>query len=101
MLLRKTSILTFIGCCLTLFSFAGTIKGKIRNSKTGEPMTGATVVLEHTHYTTTVELDGSFTFRHISAGKYQILVSSVGYTNSREISVEMASDNDEKKWPSK
>ena len=70
MLLRKTSILTFIGCCLTLLSFAGTIKGKIQDSRTGEPMTGATVVLAHTHYTTTVQLDGTFTFRHIPAGKY-------------------------------
>jgi outer membrane receptor protein involved in Fe transport len=96
MLLRKTSILTFIGCCLTLLSFAGTIKGKIRDSRTGEPMTGATVVLAHTHYTTTVQLDGTFTFRHIPAGKYQVQISSVGYTPSPGISVELASDNDEK-----
>ncbi|HXB34738.1 MAG TPA: DUF2012 domain-containing protein, partial [Puia sp.] len=96
MLLRKTFILTFMGCCLSFLSFAGTIKGKIRDSKTGEPMTGATVILEHTHYTTTVELDGSFTFRHIPAGKYQILVSSVGYTKSEEIPVEVATDNDVK-----
>ncbi|HET6255574.1 MAG TPA: TonB-dependent receptor [Puia sp.] len=94
MLLRKTSILTLIGCCLSLLSFAGTIKGKIRDSKTGEPMTGATVILEHTRYTTTVELDGSFTFRHIPTGKYQILVTSVGYANSQEMAVELTTDND-------
>src|ERR1700727_3888200 len=96
MLLRKTSILTFIGCCLGLLSFAGTIKGKIRDSKTGEPTTGATVILEHTHYSTTVQLDGTFTFRHIPAGKYEIIVTSVGYERSKQISVELNSDNDEK-----
>jgi outer membrane receptor protein involved in Fe transport len=96
MLLRKTAILTFIGCCITFLSFAGTIRGKIRDSRTGEPMTGATVVLEHTHYTTSVELDGSFTFRHIPAGKYEVLVSSVGYSNSAAISIEIATDNDVK-----
>ena len=96
MLLRKTSILTFIGCCLTFLSFAGTIKGKIRDSKTGEPMTGATVILEHTHYTTTVQLDGSFTFRHIPAGRYEILVTSVGYSNAHDINVALITDNDEK-----
>lgn len=96
MLLRKTSVLTFIGCCLAFLSFAGTIKGKIRDSKTGEPMTGATVILEHTHYTTAVELDGSFSFRHIPAGNYQIVVSSVGYTRSAGINVELTSNNDEK-----
>ena len=94
MLLRKTSILTFIGCCLTFLSFAGTIKGKIQDSKTGEPMTGATVILARTHYTTTVQLDGTFTFRHIPAGKYEIVVSSVGYQASKELTVELNSDND-------
>lgn len=96
MLLRKTTILTFIGFCLASLSYAGTIKGKIRDSKTGEPMTGATVTLEHTHYTTTVQLDGTFTFRHIPAGKYQILASIVGYQKSKEIDVELGSDNDVK-----
>ena len=75
MLLRKTTILTLIGLCLATLSFAGTIKGKIRDSKTGEPMTGATVTLEHTHYTTTVQLDGTFAFRHIPVGKYELVVS--------------------------
>src|SRR6202020_3513121 len=96
MLLRKTSILTFIGCCLGLLSFAGTIKGKIRDSKTGEPTTGATVILEHTHYSTTVQLDGTFTFRHIPAGKYEIIASTVGYQSSKEIEVALSSEHDTK-----
>jgi len=96
MLLRKTTILMLIGLCLATLSFAGTIKGKIRDSKTGEPLTGATVTLEHTRYSTTVELDGSFTFRHIPAGKYEIIVSTVGYKRSKEIDVELNSDNDTK-----
>src|ERR1700748_2367923 len=95
MLLRKT-ILTFIGFCLASLSYAGTIKGKIRDSKTGEPMTGATVTLEHTRYTTTVQLDGTFTFRHIPAGKYEIIASTVGYQHSKEIDIELSSDNDTK-----
>lgn len=96
MLLRKTTILTFIGFCLASLSYAGTIKGKIRDSKTGEPMTGATVTLEHTHYTTTVQLDGTFTFRHIPAGKYEIIASTVGYQRSKQIDIELTSDNDTK-----
>jgi hypothetical protein len=96
MLLRKTTILTLIGLCLATLSFAGTIKGKIRDSKTGEPMTGATVTLEHTHYVTTVQLDGTFTFRHIPAGKYELIASTVGYQSSKEIDVELNSDNDTK-----
>jgi TonB-dependent receptor len=94
MLLRKTSILAFVGCCLALFSYAGTIKGKIRDSKTGEPMTGATVILEHTRFSTIVLLDGTFTLRHIPTGKYQILVSTIGYQTSKELDVELNAEND-------
>jgi TonB-dependent receptor len=96
MLLRKTSILTLIGCCLTFLSFAGTIKGKIRDSKTGEPMTGATVTLEPSHRTVTVKLDGTFTFRAVHAGNYRILATTIGYQTSQSMSVDLSSDGDEK-----
>ena len=96
MLLRKKTILIFICLCLGSLSYAGTIKGKIRDAATGEPMTGATVTLAHTHYTTTVQLDGSFIFRHIPAGKYQVIASTVGYEQPSEVDVEIASDDDVK-----
>jgi len=96
MLLRKKTILIFICLCLGSLSYAGTIKGKIRDTKTGEPMTGATVRLEHTRYTTTVELDGTFTFRHIPAGKYEVIATTVGYDGSKEYEVVLSSDNDVK-----
>lgn len=68
---------------LFLFSssllFAQTIKGKVVDSKTGEPMIGATVTLEHTKYNALVNLDGSYTFKNLPAGKYEIVVKSVGY----------------------
>jgi TonB-dependent receptor len=96
MLLRKKTILILICLCLGFLSYAGTIKGKIRDAATGEPMTGATVTLAHTHYTTTVQLDGTFIFRHIPAGKYQVVASTVGYEQPTEIEVELTSDNDVK-----
>ena len=96
MLLRKKTILIFICLCLGSLSYAGTIKGKIRDAATGEPMTGATVTLAHTHYTTTVQLDGTFIFRHIPAGKYQVVASTVGYEQPSEVDVELSSDNDVK-----
>ncbi len=96
MLLRKTIPLTFFGLFLVFLSYAGTIRGKIHDSKTGEPMTGATVRLAHTRFTTTVQLDGTFTFRHIPAGKYEVEATSVGYRSSQPIEVVIASDNDYK-----
>ena len=96
MLLRKKTILIFICLCLGSLSYAGTIKGKIRDAATGEPMTGATVTLAGTHYTTTVQLDGTFIFRHIPAGKYKVIASTVGYEQPTQVDVQLSSDNDVK-----
>jgi hypothetical protein len=96
MLLRKTIPLTFFGFFLLSVSYAGTIRGKIHDSKTGEPMTGATIKLAHTHFTTTVQLDGTFTFRHIPAGKYEVEASSIGYQSSQSAEVTLLNDNDSK-----
>lgn len=96
MLLRRTLPLTIFALFLALCSQAGTIKGKIRDSKTGEPMTGATVTLEPGHRTTTVQLDGTFTFRSIQAGNYRIIATTVGYQPSREMSVAVTADGDAK-----
>ena len=76
--LHRIAISLFFTILLTPV-FSQTIRGKIRDSNTGEPMTGATVMLDHTQYITTVQLDGSFTFRHIPAGKYKLVASTIGY----------------------
>jgi outer membrane receptor protein involved in Fe transport len=96
MLLRKTTFFTLFGICFAFFAHAGTIKGKIRDSKTGEPMTGATVTLEPSHFTTTVQLDGTFSFHHLPPGKYRIIASTIGYQSSQPMDIVLESDYDEK-----
>ena len=96
MLLRKTLPLTFTAVFIALLTHAGTIKGKIRDSKTGEPMTGATVTLEPGHHTAIVQLDGSFTFRYIHPGNYQVVASTVGYQSSQPMNIALSSERDEK-----
>ncbi len=68
--------------------FAQTIRGKVFDSHTGEPLIGANVTLEHTKYTTSVLLDGSFTFKHVAPGKYTLVVSTIGYLPSKPLEVE-------------
>ena len=75
-------------------AWSQTIKGTVRDAKTGEPMTGATVTLKNTHYATSVQLNGTFTFRHVAPGKYKLIVSTVGYQVSKEIDVELGSVTD-------
>jgi outer membrane receptor protein involved in Fe transport len=75
-------------------AFAQTIRGKVFDSHTGEPLVGANVTLQQTHYTTNVQLDGSFTFKHVPAGKYGLVVSTIGYLPSKPVIVESTNGHD-------
>ncbi len=84
----RRSLLVFALLFSVLTSFSQTIKGKVTDSKTGEPLVGATVKLEGTPYTTLVRLDGSFSFTRIPAGTYKVNITFQGYKNtSNETSV--------------
>ena len=89
----KTCAYRVLFCFLLLFvivpAFAQTIRGKVFDSHTSEPLVGANVTLQQTHYTTTVQLDGSFTFKHVPAGKYRVVVSTIGYLSSKPVEVEV------------
>jgi len=78
---------------LSLSIFAGTIKGKVTDAKTAEPLAGATVSLEDSRYKTIVNLDGSFAFRNIPAGKYEVHVKMLGYEKSKENTITVTDDN--------
>ena len=67
--------LTFI----TLLSYSQNIKGKVFDAKTGEPLSGAIVHLKDTKYSTTVNLDGTYLFKSLKPGKYDVQVSLIGF----------------------
>jgi len=69
--------LIFFFCSLSVS--AQTIKGRVTDSNTGEPLVGATVKLEGTKYTTLVKLDGSFSFSKIPEGSYKVTIAYAGY----------------------
>ncbi|MBN8838315.1 MAG: TonB-dependent receptor [Sphingobacteriia bacterium] len=68
-------------------SWAGIIRGKVSDAKTGEPLAGAFIHLQSTQYSTTVNLDGSFIFKNVPPGKYQLEVKLLGYTYQNNIAV--------------
>lgn len=55
------------------------ISGRIYDNETGEPLTGATVVLAGTGYYSVTGLDGSFSIKNISPGDYHMEVSFISY----------------------
>jgi len=61
--------------------FAGVIKGHVADSRTGEPLAGATVHIRSgsLSMTAVVELDGSFIFKRLPRGVYEMDVRMVGY----------------------
>ncbi len=89
--LKKLFVLAFF-LAVGAVSFSQSIKGKVTDAKTGEPLVGATVLIEHTHYAAIVNLDGSFVFKNLPAGTYELKVQSLGYEASqgKEVVVEAA-----------
>lgn len=68
----------------TLNSFlaaqTGTIKGKIFDAKTDEPLIGASVVIEGTNIGAAADLDGNFVISNAPAGKHKLVASYVSYS---------------------
>ena len=71
---------------LTLFCFliilrasAGTIRGRATDATTGQPVIGATLILENTKLYNVSGLDGSYLIKNVPAGSYKIRISYVSY----------------------
>jgi TonB-dependent receptor len=58
---------------------ATTIKGHVYDKETGEPLVGATVLLESTGKATSTGLDGKFEFKGLSAGPASVRITYVTY----------------------
>lgn len=95
-------IVLLLCCAFTSVTLLGqTIKGKVADAKTREPLTGATVELEKEHGSnirifTAVRLDGSYIFRNIPAGDYELKVKMIGYKTSKEVKVTVTSKEEVK-----
>ncbi|MEO6546405.1 MAG: TonB-dependent receptor [Ferruginibacter sp.] len=77
--------------CIAMINIVGaqTIRGKVTDAATGEPLVGASVSLEHTNYNTVANLDGSFIFKNVPPGKYEVKVKYSGYEKPGEKDVVM------------
>ena len=72
---------------LLLFSFitqAQTLRGVVLDAKTGEPMSGATVLIKPNNIRQFVRLDGYFTFKNLPAGEYEMEITFANYKKHAE-----------------
>lgn len=83
-LFYKLLLFFSFGLLFSLSSSAQIIKGKVADSKTGEPMVGATVHLTQANSKTVVStnLNGAFTFKNVVPGAYKVQVNFIGYKSS-------------------
>lgn len=63
-------------------AFSATLKGQIKDAKTGEPLVGATVLLKNTKLGSSAGLDGSFQIKNVPSGNYELQVSYITYQTS-------------------
>ena len=85
MLLCATMLLS---CSEEEVSIFGNIYGTITDSKSGEPVRNAEVIISPGNKTTVSGSDGHFEFNNLEAGQYKIGVNANGYEyNSRQVTV--------------
>lgn len=77
-----------ITLCIGLISlvYAGTtgkIAGKVTDAATGEPLPGINIIVEGTSLGAATDLDGNYVINNIPPGKYNVIVSGVGYGKQR------------------
>lgn len=59
------------------------LRGEVIEANTGEPIPGATVLIEELNRGAAADIDGKFEIRNLSAGSYSLIVRSLGYQSVR------------------
>jgi CarboxypepD_reg-like domain len=69
--------------CFSFSSFSQkTIKGKVINAATTEPVAGSSVFISNSSKGTVTDKSGYFELTEIPAGKHDLIISSIGYETS-------------------
>ncbi|PKK35900.1 TonB-dependent receptor [Siphonobacter sp. SORGH_AS_0500] len=81
------SIIVFISL-ISFYSWAGSIKGKVSELSSGEPITGAVIRVENTMYHDLSGYDGSYTIKNLPAGTYRVTISFITFqSTTKEVKI--------------
>src|ERR1700743_1589192 len=86
-------LLTLLLCLLTAFTYAqGIVKGTVTDKKNGDPLAGSTITIKNQSTGATIStgavLDGTYTFKNLADGKYEITAKYISYNaDSKTVSV--------------
>ncbi len=84
-------ILFLLGAISSLAQ-TGTIKGQIKDEKTGEGIIGGNVVIEGTTIGASTDIEGNYVIPKVKAGKYNIVITYVSYKTKVVPNVEVFPD---------
>jgi TonB-dependent receptor len=81
--MRKLLIFLIAIIAFHMNAQTGRIAGTIIDSKTGEPLVGATAMIEGTAKGALADLDGKFSINNVPPGKVNVIINYVSYTTKK------------------
>jgi hypothetical protein len=90
-MIRFTLRLLLFCASLPVFAQTGSIRGRVSDALTNEPVLFATVAVAGTQTGTTTDFSGSYVLDGLAPGLYAIEVSYVGYETRREFEIQVSS----------
>ena len=79
--LRVTLTIFYVATILFVQAQSGSLRGQIKDQKTGDAMIGATIMMDGKGTGTTTDFEGNFEMAEVPAGMYKIIISSIGYAS--------------------
>lgn len=86
----KKSLITLLLLCTAVLVQAATLKGVVKDSSTGEPLTGATVYVKGTTSGAATDLDGRFEITGIKGNECTLVISFITY-KTKELDLNLTS----------
>ncbi len=79
---RMTIFVFILFSSISLMAQQGGLKGTVKDAETGELLVGANVVFKGTSLGAATDTDGKFSISNIPSGRYDVVVSYIGYSQS-------------------
>lgn len=92
-MIKNSFLILFSFIVSVFYSQNGRISGTILDSKTGETLPGATVLIEGTTRGASADFDGKFSINNVPVGKVTLVVNYISY-NSKKITDVVVKAND-------
>ena len=78
---------------IALAANTGTVAGRVTDSKTGDALVGASVVVDGTEQGNATDANGQYQIINVTPGTYSVTASTSGYNDQRKTGVQVVQDN--------